>query len=205
MQGYPQDPNPHKMSGKTKGFLWAGGIGGFLALIMLAVVALAPVLFYLVFFVVGSGVNAVVGEENMPYHSKNREGVTRSVEKFTPKQTWTQISKTEVHKPAACTDAERGKPGEDCEMFKGVWNTNAPLPENGIIEIAESFGGISQYSNRPELIKDACVRAIPEAPLDPCTTMTYVEDFQYNTYGFELTLTDEGPGTNVTATVRYVR
>lgn len=192
-------------SGNNKKGLWiAGGIGG-LGITVVLLSLLLPGLVYLSFFILGSTVNSVVGEENMPYYSKNREGVTKSVEQFTPQPTWTQISKTDVHKPSACSDKDRLAKQENCEMFKGVWNTHTAHNEDSIIEIAKSFGGISKYDTRTDLIKSECVRPSPEAPLGPCTTTTYVETGNYNSFAFTLSLTDEGPGTDVIATVTYNR
>jgi hypothetical protein len=205
MQGNNQGYQPPKMNNGAKGALWAGGIGGIIAIIV-GVIFVLPGLVYVIFFLLASGVDGVVGEENMPYHANNRKGVTEAVSKFTPNPSWTEISKTEVHKPAACTDADRKTPQEDCEMFKGVWNTHTPHNENSILEVAKSFGGVNKYDNRPDVIKDACVRPSPEAPLDPCTMTTYVSSNNLqNSYGFTLTLSDQGPGTDVIATVTYVR
>lgn len=193
---------PRKMSATAKLLLWVGGIAGAGGLFVL----MFPALFYLGVFALGIAYSGIVGEENMAYNVRERNGVTKAVEMFAPDPSWVQTSATaEIKTPKQCGDDDGPyRTAADCEMYRGVWETNAPYGRGDIDEIAERFGGHGPYG-KPHSGKPECVRVTPESPLELCGAVTFMSVSSGYSYAFKVTVTDEGPGTNATVTVHYTK
>lgn len=166
-----------------------------------------PLYFFLAYagpFVLLGGINQLTGND---YESNIQREVTAAVAEFTPKATWTEISKTDVQKRPVCMPEDRANYETHCEWFRGVWDTNAHYSENSIFDIAQSFEKTRTTKGKADkVIVDKCVRASPEAPLEPCRVQTYMPSTTANSsYAFTVTITDQGPGTNVIVTVTYTR
>ena len=200
MQGNNQGYQPKKIGTGTKAVLWGGGI----VAVLIAAIPFIILVAYAGPFLLLGGINQLTGND---YESNIQRGVTASVAAFTPPASWTEISKTEVQKRPTCMPEDRANYETHCEWFRGVWDTNAPYGENSMMDIVQSFEKTRTVKGKPDrVISASCVRATPEAPLEPCRVQTYMSASTGNdSYAFTLTLTDQGPGTDVLATVTYIR
>jgi hypothetical protein len=193
---------PKKMSATAKLLLWTGGIAGVGTLFVL----MFPALLYVGLFALGLAYNGIVGEDNVAYNVKERNGVTKAVEMFAPDPSWIQTSSTaEIKTPKLCGDDDGPDPtAAECEMYRGVWETNAPYASGDIDEIAERFGGHGPYG-KPYSGKPECVRETQDSPLEQCGAVTFMSVSSGYSYAFKVTVTDRGPGTNTTVTVHYAK
>lgn len=185
--------------GARKGFLWAGGISGGIGIGYILLVFVLPGFILATIGFIGFGVTGVLGEDNMPYEQGQIKHLKQSLERITPKESWTKTADSGVHKAAKCTDMDANPSADECERYRAVWDTNTTYSKEVIKEVIESFGQISPYEKIDKQVA-LCARTSPDAPLS-CEQKTYITLPGSNSTGFKLQITDSGPGSKVLVTV----